>query len=61
MEKISTKLFNLLKEELYDLNTGHDFNVARIRLIRQLCHILIYNKYVKVSDIDLMKIVKFYE
>lgn len=61
MEKISTKLYKLLREELYDLSIGKEFNKARIELIRELCHLLVYYKYVKMSDSDLMKIVKFYD
>ncbi len=61
MEELKAKLFRLLKDELDDLYIGHTYNKYRIDVMRQICHILAYYKYVDVRDSDIVKLIKFYE
>ena len=61
MEELKGKLFRLLKDELDDLSIGHTYNLNRIALMKEICHLLTYYKYVDMSDSDIMKIVRFYD
>ena len=61
MEELKEQLFELLKEELDSLSIGHSYNKDRLRIMREICHVLTYYNYVDVDNNDLMKIVKFYE
>lgn len=61
MEDLKGTLFRLLKDEIDSLAIGHTYNTERLAMMREICHILTYYKYVDVADNDIMKIVKFYE
>ena len=61
MEELKGKLFRLLKDELDDLSIGHTYNLNRITIMKEICHLLTYYKYVDMSDSDIMKIVRFYD
>lgn len=61
MEELNGELFRLLKDELDSLSIGHLFNKERIRLMKEICHLLAYYKYVDISNSDIIKIIKFYE
>lgn len=54
------KLYELLNEEIYSLNTGHAYNSDRIQVMKDICHILSYYNYVNMSDTDLIKLMKSY-
>lgn len=61
MEELNGTLFRLLKDEIDSLAIGHNYNLERLALMREICHLLTYYEYVDVSDDDIIKIVKFYE
>ena len=61
MEELNAKLFRLLKDEIYDLNIGHLYNKDRIKLMKEICHLLAYYKYVDIDNSDIIKIIKFYD
>lgn len=61
MEELNAKLFRLLKDEIYDLNIGHLYNKGRIKLMKEICHLLAYYKYVDIDNSDIIKIIKFYD
>lgn len=61
MEDLKATLFRLLKDELDSLAIGHTYNYDRIATMREICHLLVYYKYVDMSDDDILKIVRFYE
>lgn len=60
MEQYKEKLYKLLNEELSDLSIGYPYNLKRISLMQEICHLIMYYKYVDISDSDIMKIVNFY-
>lgn len=60
MELLEKKLYKLLKEEMADLSMGHTYNIHRIALMKEICHILTYYKYVDMNDTDFMKLVRFF-
>lgn len=60
METLYKKLHNLLKEEIADLSIGYTYNAKRIALMKQICHILTYIKYVDMKDTDFMKLIRFF-
>lgn len=61
MEELNGKLFRLLKDEIDSLNIGHSFNKERLQLMKDICHLLAYYKYVNISNSDIIKIIRFYD
>ncbi len=61
MENLKETLFKLLNDELNDLALGHPYNMNRLSMMREICHLLTYYQYVDMSDDDILKIVNFYE
>lgn len=61
MEELNGKLFRLLKDEIDSLSIGHTYNIERLRFMRDICHLLMYYKYVNISNSDIIKVIKFYE
>lgn len=61
VEDLNGKLFRLLKDELDNLSIGYPYNLKRISLMKEICHLLTYYKYVDMNDSDIMKIVRFYD
>lgn len=61
MENLYKRLYNLLKQEIADLNIGYPYNEARLRQMRELCHVIMYLKYVEVGSTDPMQIFQFYD
>jgi hypothetical protein len=61
VENLKETLFKLLNDEIDNLHLGHYFNKDRLQMMREICHLLTYYKYVDMSDSDILKIVKFYE
>ena len=61
MEEHKEKLYRLLIDELESLNLGHTYNIPRIKLMREICHILVYYTYVDLDNYDIMKIVNYYD
>lgn len=61
MEDLNATLFRLLKDELDSLAIGHTYNKERLSMMKEICHLLTYYKYVELSDDDILKIVRFYE
>lgn len=61
MEDLNGTLFRLLKDELDSLAIGHTYNTERLSMMREICHLLTYYRYVDMADDDILKIVKFYE
>ena len=61
MENLYNRLYKLLNDELTDLSMGHAFNKARLRQMRELCHIIMYLKYVDINSTDIMQIFQFYD
>ncbi len=59
MEDLNGTLFRLLKDELDNLALGHQYNKERVLLMKDICHLLTYYKYVDMSDDDILKIVKY--
>lgn len=60
MGEIREKLYNLLMEELYNLNIGNSYNIDRIKEMRNLCHLLIFETYAVLPDSDMMKLFRLY-
>ena len=61
MEELKESLFKILEDELNSLELGHSYNLSRLSMMKEICHLLTYNKYVNMSDDDIIKIGKFYE
>ena len=61
MEDLNGTLFRLLKDELDNLALGHSYDLSRLSMMKEICHLLTYYEYVDISDDDILKIVKFYE
>lgn len=61
MEELNAKLFRLLKDELESLRIGHSFNKERLQLMKEICHLLAYYKYVDMDNSDIVKIIRFYD
>jgi len=61
VENLYKRLYNLLKQEIADLNIGYPYNEARLRQMRELCHVIMYLKYVEVGSTDPMQIFQFYD
>ena len=61
MEELNGTLFRLLKDELDSLSLGHQYNKSRISMMKDICHLLTYYRYVDMTDDDILKIVRFYE
>ena len=61
MEDLNGTLFRLLKDELDSLALGHTYNLERLSTMKEICHILMYYKYVDMTDDDILKIIRFYE
>jgi len=55
------RLWKLLKEELTDLSVGHSFNETRLKQMRELCHVIMYLRYVEVGSTDPIQIFQFYD
>lgn len=60
VEEINAKLFQLLKDELTDLNRGRSFNQDRIKYMKELCRLIIFLRYIEF-DPEVMKILSFYD
>lgn len=63
MEELKAKLFRLLKDEIYDLNIGHSYNTVRIRMMKELCKVLMYYSWAgeqHVQPLDIKKVIKLY-
>ena len=61
VEELNAKLFRLLKDELESLRLGHPFNKERLQLMKEICHLLTYYKYVDMDNSDIVKIIRFYD
>lgn len=61
MENLYINLYKLLNEELSEQKLGHSFNKDRLRQMIELCHIIMYLKYVDVGSTDVMQIFQFYD
>ena len=60
MEDLKGILFRLLKDEIDSLTVGHNYDLQRISLMREICHLLTYYQYAEVNDSDIIKMMKFY-
>lgn len=60
MERLKAKLFRLLKDELYSLSIGHNYNHERMREMRDLCRVITYFKFAEPSDNKSMQILTLY-
>ncbi len=61
MENLSATLFRLLKDELDDLAIGKSYNKNRLRLMKEICYILVYEQFVTLSPTDALKISKLFK
>ena len=61
MENLYNRLYKLLKDELDGLYKGYPFNKSRLRQMRELCHVIMYLRYVDIGSTDIMQIFQFYD
>lgn len=61
MENLYNRLWKLLKEEISDLSIGYPYNEARLKQMRELCHVIMYLQYVEVGSTDPIQIFQFYD
>ena len=60
MEELKGILFRLLKDELDSLAIGHTYNYNRISRMKEICHLLTYEKYVDFDE-HILNMIRYYE
>lgn len=61
MENLKDTLYRLLKDELDDLAMGKSYNISRLRLMKEICYVIIYEQFVTLNPVDALKISKLFK
>ena len=61
MENLNITLFKLLKDELDNLAMGNSYNISRLRLMKEICYVLIYEQFVTINPVDMLRISKLFK